>query len=59
MFNRKNTYLVSISVSNRIKELFYKESVPEVEDVSLLTPLDEKDIILRFFSNTVGTSKSK
>ncbi|KAF8340473.1 uncharacterized protein EI90DRAFT_3035702 [Cantharellus anzutake] len=32
MLNRKNTYLVSISVSNGVKELFYDESVPEVEN---------------------------
>ncbi|KAF9519700.1 hypothetical protein BS47DRAFT_1324420 [Hydnum rufescens UP504] len=32
MLDRKNTYLVAISVSNKVKDLFYSESVPTVED---------------------------
>lgn len=33
MFNAKNTYLISVSVANKVKDQFYSVNVPEIEDV--------------------------
>lgn len=34
MLDAKNTFLINISVSNKTKDRFYSQSVPEIEDVS-------------------------
>jgi len=36
---KQNLYLISINVTNKLKEKFYHEYVPEVIDVRLASPI--------------------
>lgn len=41
MLTIQNTYLININITNKLKEKFYHEYVPELLDVSTLQYFDD------------------